>query len=109
LLVRNGIRTRYPNIGFILSHAGGFVPYASHRMAVAITAARPTSSMTSPASTSTPRCRPAQRPCRPCWRSQARSHHVRLRLAVRPDRRRKAVRGRTEELPGYRRGYPRRH
>jgi predicted TIM-barrel fold metal-dependent hydrolase len=38
LLVRNGILTRYPNIRFILSHAGGFVPYASHRMAVAITA-----------------------------------------------------------------------
>ena len=38
LLVRNGIRTRYPNIRFILSHAGGFVPYASHRMVVAITA-----------------------------------------------------------------------
>lgn len=36
LLVRNGIRTRYPNIRFILSHAGGFVPYASHRMAVTI-------------------------------------------------------------------------
>lgn len=38
LLVRNGIRRRYPNIRFILSHGGGFVPYASHRMAVAITA-----------------------------------------------------------------------
>ncbi len=37
LLVRNGIRTHYPNIRFILSHAGGFVPYASQRMAVAIT------------------------------------------------------------------------
>jgi len=36
LLVRNGIRRTYPNIRFILSHAGGFVPYASHRMAVAI-------------------------------------------------------------------------
>src|SRR5581483_10162836 len=36
LLVRNGVRQRYPNIKFILSHAGGFVPYASHRMAVAI-------------------------------------------------------------------------
>lgn len=36
LLVRNGIRRRYPHIRFILSHAGGFVPYASHRMAVAI-------------------------------------------------------------------------
>ncbi|MGA9494076.1 MAG: amidohydrolase family protein [Mycobacterium sp.] len=38
LLVCNGIRSRYPNIRFILSHAGGFVPYASHRMAVAIAA-----------------------------------------------------------------------
>jgi 6-methylsalicylate decarboxylase len=38
LLVRNGICRKYPNIKFILSHAGGFVPYASHRMAVAIMA-----------------------------------------------------------------------
>jgi predicted TIM-barrel fold metal-dependent hydrolase len=38
LLVRNGIRRKYPNIRFILSHAGGFVPYASHRMSVAIMA-----------------------------------------------------------------------
>jgi predicted TIM-barrel fold metal-dependent hydrolase len=38
LLVRNGIRRKYPNVRFILSHAGGFVPYASHRMAVAIMA-----------------------------------------------------------------------
>lgn len=38
LLVRNRIRSRYRNIRFILSHAGGFVPYASHRMALAITA-----------------------------------------------------------------------
>lgn len=37
LLVRNGIRRKYPNIRFVLSHAGGFVPYASHRMALAIT------------------------------------------------------------------------
>jgi 6-methylsalicylate decarboxylase len=36
LLVRNGICRDYPNITFILSHAGGFVPYASHRMAVAL-------------------------------------------------------------------------
>ncbi|MGY2113091.1 amidohydrolase family protein [Nocardia gipuzkoensis] len=36
LLVRNGIRRRYPNIRFILGHAGGFVPYAAHRMALAI-------------------------------------------------------------------------
>lgn len=37
LLVRNEIRRHYPNIRFILSHAGGFVPYASYRMAAAIT------------------------------------------------------------------------
>lgn len=37
LLVRNGIRHRYPNIKFLLSHGGGFVPYASHRMALGIT------------------------------------------------------------------------
>ncbi|MEB4211406.1 amidohydrolase family protein [Mycobacterium sp. 94-17] len=36
LLVRNEIRRKYPNIRFILSHAGGFVPYASHRLAMAI-------------------------------------------------------------------------
>ncbi|MER7793192.1 amidohydrolase family protein [Streptomyces sp. NPDC097640] len=36
LLVRNGIPRRYPNIRFILSHGGGFLPYASHRMAVAL-------------------------------------------------------------------------
>jgi predicted TIM-barrel fold metal-dependent hydrolase len=38
LLVRNGIVRRYPNLRFILSHAGGFVPYAAHRLAVTITA-----------------------------------------------------------------------
>lgn len=38
LLVRNGIRARYPHIRFILSHAGGFVPYASHRLAMTISA-----------------------------------------------------------------------
>ncbi|MGX1811002.1 amidohydrolase family protein [Nocardia sp. NPDC055321] len=36
LLVRNGIRQKFPNIRFILSHGGGFVPYASHRMALSI-------------------------------------------------------------------------
>jgi 6-methylsalicylate decarboxylase len=36
LLVRNGYRRKYPNIRFILSHAGGFVPYASQRLALAI-------------------------------------------------------------------------
>lgn len=36
LLVRNGIRQHYPNVKFILSHAGGFVPYASYRLAMGI-------------------------------------------------------------------------
>lgn len=36
LLVRNGYIRRYPRIRFILSHAGGFVPYTSHRMALSI-------------------------------------------------------------------------
>jgi 6-methylsalicylate decarboxylase len=38
LLVRHGVVRRYPRIRFILSHAGGFVPYAAHRMAVSIVA-----------------------------------------------------------------------
>ncbi|WP_460062761.1 amidohydrolase family protein [Streptomyces sp. YKOK-I1] len=38
LLVRDRVPRRHPNIRFILSHAGGFVPYASHRMAVALAA-----------------------------------------------------------------------
>ena len=36
LLVRSGIRQKYPNIRFILSHAGGFVPYAAHRLAITL-------------------------------------------------------------------------
>lgn len=36
LLVRNGIVRTYPNIRFLLSHGGGFVPYAAHRLAVSI-------------------------------------------------------------------------
>mgnify|MGYP001182374028 CR=1 FL=1 len=35
-LVRNDVIRRYPGIRFILSHAGGFVPYAAHRMALAL-------------------------------------------------------------------------
>ena len=38
LLVRNDIVRRFPRVRFILSHAGGFVPYASHRMAITIAA-----------------------------------------------------------------------
>jgi predicted TIM-barrel fold metal-dependent hydrolase len=43
LLVRNGVVRRHPSIRFILSHAGGFVPYASHRLAAAMTAETPRS------------------------------------------------------------------
>ena len=32
-LVRSGVVRRYPGVKIILSHAGGFVPYASHRLA----------------------------------------------------------------------------
>ena len=37
-LVRAGVVRRFPNLRIILSHAGGFVPYASHRLAAALTA-----------------------------------------------------------------------
>jgi predicted TIM-barrel fold metal-dependent hydrolase len=36
LLVRNSLVRKYPRIRFVLSHAGGFVPYTSHRMALSI-------------------------------------------------------------------------
>lgn len=36
LLVRHEIIRNYPRIRFILSHAGGFLPYAAHRMAIGI-------------------------------------------------------------------------
>lgn len=35
-LVRNGFTKRHAGIRIILSHAGGFLPYASHRMGLAI-------------------------------------------------------------------------
>jgi predicted TIM-barrel fold metal-dependent hydrolase len=37
-LVSSGAMQRYPDLKIILSHAGGFVPYASHRLALAISA-----------------------------------------------------------------------
>ena len=37
-LVQSGAMRRYPNLKIILSHAGGFVPYASHRIAGALAA-----------------------------------------------------------------------
>ena len=33
-LITSGSMTRYPNLKVILSHAGGFIPYAAHRMAL---------------------------------------------------------------------------
>ncbi|MFB7085214.1 amidohydrolase family protein [Streptomyces sp. NPDC056296] len=33
-LVRNGAVRRWPNITFVLSHGGGFVPFAAHRLAM---------------------------------------------------------------------------
>ena len=37
-LVRNGVVRRHPDLKIILSHAGGFLPYASHRIAAAMVA-----------------------------------------------------------------------
>ena len=37
-LVRSGATRRYPDLKIILAHAGGFLPYASHRIAAAIAA-----------------------------------------------------------------------
>jgi predicted TIM-barrel fold metal-dependent hydrolase len=37
-LVAHNVPRRYPNLRFILAHGGGFVPYASHRMALAMLA-----------------------------------------------------------------------
>ena len=35
-LVKHDVPRRFPNVKFILSHAGGFVPYASHRLAMTV-------------------------------------------------------------------------
>ena len=60
--------------GFVLSHADGFLPYAFERMALTIArdgACRPRKWWSSSGpSTSTPRCRPARRPCPQCWPSR---------------------------------------
>ena len=113
LLVSNGILARYPNIRFILSHAGGFVPYASHRTG------RHYRYRHRPQPRRHPRRlrrlllrhRAVIQPGRvadPAGLRQTGPRHVRVRLAVCPDRRRKAVRGGTGDLSGYRRGHPHR-
>jgi predicted TIM-barrel fold metal-dependent hydrolase len=38
-LVQHDIPRRFPNVAFILSHGGGFVPYAAHRLALSVAAA----------------------------------------------------------------------
>lgn len=40
-LVLNGVTARYPRLKIILSHAGGFLPYASHRFAELTSALEP--------------------------------------------------------------------
>ncbi|MCP2259989.1 putative metal-dependent hydrolase, TIM-barrel fold [Streptoalloteichus tenebrarius] len=35
-LVRQGVPGRHPRIRFVLAHAGGFVPYAAHRLALSL-------------------------------------------------------------------------
>jgi predicted TIM-barrel fold metal-dependent hydrolase len=35
-LVKHDVPRRFPNIRFILAHAGGFVPYAAHHLAVTV-------------------------------------------------------------------------
>ena len=40
-MVLNGVLRRYPCIRFILSHAGGFLPYAAHRFAELANAIKP--------------------------------------------------------------------
>ena len=111
LLVCNGIRCNYPNIRFILSHAGGFVPYASHRMAVAImadTGRSPADVLDDfAASTSTPRCPQARPRCRPCWHSPNPDHITfGSDWPFAPTARRKAVRGRAGDILGNRQRHP---
>lgn len=88
LLVRNGIRRKYPNISFILSHAGGFVPYASHRMAVAIQLLSRHRSVNEPGGAAD------AAGLRQTW-----PHHLRLRLAFRPSGCLETLRRRPRGLP----------
>lgn len=40
-LVAHNVPRRYPNLRFILAHGGGFIPYASHRMVLAMLSSSP--------------------------------------------------------------------
>ena len=105
LLVRNGIRRKYPNIRFILSHAGGFVPYASHRMAVAITGdtGRSPADILDDFSELLLRHRAVverRRAADAARLREAGAHHLRVRLPVRTLGRGKAVRRWAGDLRG---------
>ncbi|MEK8174102.1 amidohydrolase family protein [Streptomyces sp. M19] len=73
-MVLGGVMSRYPNVKVILSHGGGFLPYAAYRFSGVTPPSTPPSTRrtccgTSSASTSTPRCPPVPAPCPPCWPS----------------------------------------
>jgi predicted TIM-barrel fold metal-dependent hydrolase len=96
LLVRNGIRRKYPNIKFILSHAGGFVPYSSYRMATAITSdtgRSPADALDDFASFYFDTALSSSTASLPTLLAFAktRSHHIRIRLALRARSRGKAL------------------
>ena len=104
LLVRNGIRRRYSNIRFILSHAGGFVPYASHRMALAImadTGRSPADSLDDFASFYFDTALSSSAAALPTLLAFARAgpRHVRVRLSVRARGRGQALRRGAGDLP----------
>jgi predicted TIM-barrel fold metal-dependent hydrolase len=104
LLVRNGVRREYPNIRFILSHAGGFVPYASHRMAVAImgdTGRSPADSLDDFSSFyfDTALSSTAAATAHPAGLRQTGTRHLRVRLAIRTRARGEALRRRVGDLP----------
>ena len=108
LLVRNELVALYPNIRFVLSHAGGFLPYAADRMALVI--ARDAGLDPHRGTQSVPqlllRHRAVDRrgdAARVAGLRGARPHGVRLRLAVRAPGRGGPVHRRPGPLPRYRR------
>ena len=112
LLVRNGICRKYPNIKFILSHAGGFVPYASHRMAIGImgdTGRSPADSLDDFAGFYFDTALSSSAAALPSLLAFAKPGHVTFGSdwPFAPARGRKAVRRRFGNLRGTRRGHPR--
>ena len=109
LLVRNEVVALYPDIRFVLSHAGGFLPYAADRMALVI--ARDTGLDPTMRAESVPqlllRHRAVDRrsdTARAACLREARPHGVRLRLALRPPGRGGPLHRRPGPLPRPRRG-----